>query len=234
MNFRFNLPIIDRKKKNNIKIYLYYSFIYLIIFLQYPFGLSIGKFIFNLDLASNIQPSYLLMWGLVRMFIVLPLIFTLVTLAEKDEKSLFLQIGEKNKMLSLTFWGTLIFTFIGIFLYPFFINQSTLSLEKFFFLFPIFSLFSISNAFVEEVFFRGVSLTVLTERFSFWQANFLQAILFAAIHFINPMSQNIALFVILTFFLGLIWGWITKSTKSLIPAIILHIIADFFVAISLF
>jgi membrane protease YdiL (CAAX protease family) len=116
-----------------------------------------------------------LIWGAFRVFVVLPLIFFLINAAQKNGKSIYLQLGDKNRMLALTFWSTLIFTALGIFLYPAFVNQSGLTIQKFFILFPIFSLYSISNAFVEETFFRGASLSILTEKVPFAVANFVQA-----------------------------------------------------------
>lgn len=216
------------------KKYLYLLIVFTVIFAQYPLGLTIGKFVFNQDLYNAINVSHLLLWGLVRLLIVLPLTFFFINLVDKDLKSIYLQIGDRGRMLKFAFWGTLTFTLMSVLLYPVFINQSSLTLQGFFVLFPFFSLFSISNGFVEETYFRGGALAILTERNPFWLANFIQAFFFGLIHIINPFSQNVYIFVLLTFFLGLLWGFITKKTKSLIPAILMHIVADLFVAISLF
>lgn len=216
------------------KKYFFLFLIYLIIFLQYPLGLTIGKYVFNQNLFTTINVDHLLLWGAARLFVVLPLIYFFVDFVDKDIKSIYLQLGNRTRMLTFTFWGTLIFTILSILLYPIFIKQTSLSIQSFLYLFPFFSLFSISNAFVEETYFRGASLAILTDKNPFWIANFIQAFFFALIHLINPFSQNIYYFVILTFFLGLFWGLATRKTKSLLPAIVMHIVADIFVAISLF
>jgi membrane protease YdiL (CAAX protease family) len=65
-------------------------------------------------------------------------------------------------------------------------------------------------------------------------ANIFQAIIFAAIHLTTPMTSNFWLFIVLTLLLGLLWGYLTQKYKSLMPAIVLHVVADIFVAISLF
>lgn len=216
------------------KKYLFLFAVYIVIFLQFPLGVTIAKFVFNQNLFTTIDHSHLLLWGLVRLTIVLPLIFALINYSDKSLKSIYLQLGDRNRMIKYTFWGTLSFTIISILLYPFFINQTSLSIQSFIYLLPFFSLFSISNAFVEETYFRGSALTILTEKNPFWVSNLVQSFFFSLIHLINPMSHNLYGFVIITFVLGLFWGYITKKSNSLLPAIIMHIVADIFVAISLF
>lgn len=220
-------------KKIN-KNYIFFSLIYLAIFLQYPLGLTIGSLVFNVDIAQIIKPEFLLIWGAFRLFVILPLIFTLLYNLQEDHRSIYLQFGDKQKMFRITFWGTLWFTFLGSILYPIFLNHTRLNIINLLYLMPLFLLYALSNAFVEEVYFRGISMTMFTKNHTFWEANIAQSFLFALIHLVNPMSSQLFFFVILTFALGLIWGWITFRTKSLIPAIFLHMVADIFVAISLF
>jgi membrane protease YdiL (CAAX protease family) len=223
------------KKISNLnQIFFYVLLIYIAIFLQYPVSLALGHFALRLDLFHQIQPMHLLYWGAIRVFIIMPLIFSLLFAIDSDTSSIYLRFGDRSRMIKFTFWGTLTFILLGILFYPYFLNTSKLTLNSFFYLIPFFSLYAISNAFVEEIFFRGSLLAILTKKYSFWFSNLIQATLFAFIHLINPMSSNLMLFVLLTFVLGLFWGYITRASKSLIPAIILHIIADIFVAISLF
>lgn len=222
---------------NNIKKYIPYFYltaIYILVFFQYPASIRVGSFLFHSNIAADIQPSYLLIWGLMRILIVMPMIFALLIHLNKKPGSIFLNFGDKNRMISLTFWVTSLFVLLGILFYPYFLVESSLTVTRLMYLIPFFSLFAISNAFVEETFFRGASLTILSEKFGFWLGNIVQALFFGLIHIINPMSSNLLLFVFLTFALGLVWGWVTKYTKSLIPAIVCHIVADIFVAISLF
>lgn len=214
--------------------YVYLVIIYLLIFIQYPVCLTSGYLLLSADISKNIEPSYLIIWGLIRILFVLPLVYELLNYLDEDHRSIYLHIGDRNRVIRMTFWMTLIFTLIGTFIYPYFVMETGLTLKRMLFLVPIFSLYAISNAFVEETFFRGTALLVLTKNTNFFWANTLQATFFALIHIINPMSNNLFYFVLLTFFLGIIWGIMTKHTKSLIPAILCHIVADFFVAISLF
>jgi membrane protease YdiL (CAAX protease family) len=219
--------------KKNLSI-IYIVIVYVLIFLQYPAYIAITKLVLHNVATPAIQPSYLLLWGLVRVLIVIPLLFTLIAREEVNEEEIYLGFGNYRKVISITFWGTFAFTILGMLLYPWFIRTTTLTLLTFVEYLPIFLLYAITNAFIEETFFRGIALYFLSDRSKFWIANLTQASFFALIHFISPMTNNPWPFVVLTFFLGLFWGVLTRKTKSLIPAIALHVIADIFVAISLF
>lgn len=216
---------------------IYIALVYCLILFQYPAGLALGRLAMHRDLASNIQPNYLLIWGLVRILIVLPLLFALLSREEIDHKQIYLTLGGKKRafgVMKVTFWGTFIFTLISIVLYPWFIRSTDLTLLRFAEYLPIFLLYAISNAFIEETFFRGIAIRFLSLKNRFWIANVVQATFFALIHIVSPMTANPWPFVALTFGLGLLWGYLTKRTKSLLPAISLHVIADIFVAVSLF
>lgn len=219
-------------KKNLSGIYI--IFVYLLILFQYPAGMIVGNLFLHRNIESSMQPNYLILWGMVRILIVIPLLLTLLTRDNVKHDEIYLSFGNYQRVIAITFWGTFAFTILGMFLYPSFINSTKLTVLTFIEYLPIFMLYAVSNAFVEETFFRGISLHFLTEKSNFWIANLIQAFFFSLIHFTSPMSPNPWLFVMLTFFLGLLWGLLTKKYKSLVPAIALHVIADIFVAISLF
>lgn len=219
--------------KKNLHL-LYIAVVYLLILIQYPAGVGIMQLTMHQNVAASIEPNYLLLWGAVRIILVIPLLLTLITRAGVKGEELYLSLGNYKKVISVTFWGTLVFTLLGIVLYPWFINETRLTTITFLEFLPIFILYASTNAFIEETFFRGISLHYLTEKTKFWIANLVQASFFALIHVLSPMTSTPWSFVLLTFFLGLLWGFLTKRYKSLIPAIALHLIADIFVAISLF
>ena len=208
--------------------------VYILILIQYPVGMGISRLVLHQDLATTIQPNYLLLWGLVRILIVIPLLFTLILRGGIKGEDIYFSFGDYKKVIAITFWGTFAFTFLGIILYPWFIRTTGLNILTFVEYLPIFMLFATSNAFIEETFFRGIALHFLTERSRFWVANLVQAFFFALIHVLNPMTTNPWLFVLLTFLLGILWGLLTRRTRSLLPGVALHVIADIFVAISLF
>lgn len=216
---------------------IYTLLVYLLILFQYPAGLALGRFAMHQNLATSIKPNYLLVWGLVRILIVLPLLFSLLIREEVNNQEINLTFGGKKrafKVMTVTFWGTFAFTILGIMLYPWFIHTTSLTPLRFLGYLPIFLLYAVSNAFIEETYFRGIALRFLSKNGRFWLANLVQSLFFAAIHIVSPMTANPWPFVVLTFGLGLLWGYLTKRTRSLLPAIALHVVADIFVAISLF
>ncbi len=214
--------------------YIYLASVYLLILLQYPSWLAISDLLLHKNGATIIQPQHLLIWGLVRVLIVLPVLFTLMNAEKIKNEEICLTFIKSRSLIYLTFWGTVAFSILGVFLYPWFIHTTNLTLVLLLEYLPFFLLFATTNAFVEEIFFRGAGLAFIQDKTNFWTANIIQASFFGLIHIINPLSTNPWPFVLLTFILGLSWGWLTKRTKSLVPAIVTHVIADIFVAISLF
>ncbi len=228
--------IIQKSKPlvRKLRPWLLIVIIYGLIFVQYPLGEGIFRLVAHKDIITSMQPSYLLLWGAVRIGLVLPLLYYLVTGEGHDRKDIYLRFGNFSKVILFTFWSTFGFTILGLVLYSWFLNSTNLSLILFLEYAPIFIIYAIANAFVEESFFRGAAISFLTEKMSPMLANLIQAIFFAAIHITSPMASNLWLFVFLTFILGLIWGSMTNKYKSLLPAIVLHVVADIFVAVSLF
>ena len=219
--------------KKNIN-YIYLATVYIFILLQYPTWLAISNLLLHKNGAASILPQYLLLWGLIRILIVLPVLFALMNAEGMKSEKINLSFVKSKSIIYLTFWGTVVFSILGLFLYPWFIHASSLTPLLLLEYLPFFLLFATTNAFVEETFFRGAGLSFISEKTNFWVANAIQSFFFALIHILNPLSSNPWLFVILTFFLGLFWGWLTRRTKSLVPAIAFHVVADLFVAISLF
>lgn len=71
----------------------------------------------------------------------------------------------------------------------------------------------------EEFAFRGLLLGGLARHISFGWANMLQALLFALVHDDAPrFAYYLAL--------GLLTGWLVRSTRSLAPAVVLHILVN--------
>ena len=83
--------------------------------------------------------------------------------------------------------------------------------------FATFLLIAVIVPVFEELTFRGLVLGGLTRHIGFWWANVAQALVFAAVHDDAPRF-------VFYFALGLAGGWLVKSTKSLAPAIALHMI----------
>lgn len=88
-------------------------------------------------------------------------------------------------------------------------------------LFPIIP-YALWNAFVEEGFFRGIFLPVLSDAFDSKWGNIIQALLFGLFHF-SPGDFAISLLrLVLLSFLGWIFGKATHETKGLGTSWIIH------------
>ena len=78
--------------------------------------------------------------------------------------------------------------------------------------------FAILTPIFEELIFRGFILRFFSERFPFWIAAILTSFFFGIAH-----TYSFGVMVI-TFFMGLLMAILCKKTKSIIPAMLFHII----------
>ncbi|MEA3422644.1 MAG: type II CAAX endopeptidase family protein [Bacillota bacterium] len=78
-----------------------------------------------------------------------------------------------------------------------------------------FFIISISAGICEEVFFRGVILNTYTDYFSYKKAIIISALMFGMFHF---NLQNI----LGPIYLGIVFGYLTLKTQSIVPAILGH------------
>ncbi|MGE6539519.1 CPBP family intramembrane glutamic endopeptidase [Bacillus luti] len=77
--------------------------------------------------------------------------------------------------------------------------------------------FAILTPIFEELIFRGFLLRFFSERFPFWIAAILSSFFFGIAH-----TYSLGVMVI-TFFTGLLMAILCKKTKSIIPAMLFHI-----------
>ena len=86
--------------------------------------------------------------------------------------------------------------------------------------------FAILTPIFEELIFRGFILHFFSERFPFWIAAVVTSFFFGIAH-----TYSLGVMVI-TFFLGLLMAILCKKTKSIIPAILFHIMNNMFAFLS--
>jgi len=96
------------------------------------------------------------------------------------------------------------------------------------------SLYIFSNAFMEELIFRGVFFKDLKKIMSpFWMIA-ITSIVFGLAHMQIGYSTDIATLVIITFIFGIIWGSLIYYTRSLIASILFHAGADLVLIMPIF
>jgi membrane protease YdiL (CAAX protease family) len=91
---------------------------------------------------------------------------------------------------------------------------------------PWLLIFVFTNAFGEELLFRGLFLRAYENVIGSGNAILATAVVFAMIHLGVDYAPNMPGFVALTFVLGLIWGFLVKKTESLWCSVIFHAGAD--------
>ncbi|MGI9519297.1 MAG: ABC transporter permease subunit/CPBP intramembrane protease [Pirellulaceae bacterium] len=80
---------------------------------------------------------------------------------------------------------------------------------------------AIIPAVCEELFFRGLLFQALRATWSAWQTILATAIMFGAFHLISSSGLTISR-LLPTTIMGILLGWVTWRSDSVIPAIILH------------
>jgi membrane protease YdiL (CAAX protease family) len=68
-----------------------------------------------------------------------------------------------------------------------------------------------------EFFFRGFLIKLLQERFGFMHAVLLQSFLYMIVHIGKPLPE-----LVLSFFAGIIFGYIALKAKSILPSLASH------------
>ncbi len=97
--------------------------------------------------------------------------------------------------------------------------------------------FATSNAFMEELMIRGIFLRKYESFFCERQSLFLTSIIFAIFHqaiigYTDFISFSV--FMGMTFFLGLIWGYVIQKSDNIWGAVFAHTIADIFFVLAVF
>lgn len=94
--------------------------------------------------------------------------------------------------------------------------------------------FALTNAFMEELLFRGIFLSKLEPLVGRWQSNLLVAIAFTAAHMQVGYTDDLPLFLGVLFILALAWGYVMQKTRSLLASVLFHAGADMLIMIAIF
>jgi membrane protease YdiL (CAAX protease family) len=106
--------------------------------------------------------------------------------------------------------------------------------NEFLVIIPWLLLFALSNAFMEELIFRGAFLDKLEKQFGERVALVQISLIFAIFHVSILQATGFEMIVAFTAFimiLGLAWGYIVQKSDSIWGAVLAHAVADIFVII---
>jgi len=118
---------------------------------------------------------------------------------------------------------------------PFFQSASTAgSVAKLLPLAPWVLLFVLTNAFMEELLFRGLFVGRYEPLVGKWPALLATAIPFALAHMQVTYTAQVAGFVAFVFVLGLMWGWLMQKSQSIWGSVLFHAGADVAIILPLF
>ncbi len=91
---------------------------------------------------------------------------------------------------------------------------------------PWILLFIIPTGIREELLFRGLFLRKYQSLLGPSSSNFLQALIFSSAHLGSTYTPALAIFLVITFLLGLGFGELMKRTNSLLGSVLFHAGAD--------
>jgi membrane protease YdiL (CAAX protease family) len=94
--------------------------------------------------------------------------------------------------------------------------------------------FVLANGFFEELMYRGLFLKKFEPLLDTVLSNFLTAFVFAIGHAGVKYSEDVLVFVVITFVFALIWGYLMQKTGSLWGSALFHAGADTLIIIGLF
>lgn len=102
---------------------------------------------------------------------------------------------------------------------------------------PWMCLFATSNAFMEELMVRGIFLRKYESILGQKQSLLLTSVIFAIFHqaiigYTDLLSLSV--FMGMTFFLGLIWGYVIQQSDNIWGAVLAHTVADIFFVLAVF
>jgi membrane protease YdiL (CAAX protease family) len=157
-------------------------------------------------------------------------ILLMTAIVRADWRSIYLQKGRLGLGLAIGIPGFIVLAAWG--LLP--IAGQPGGVNTLLSLLPWILLFILSNAFMEELLFRGIFLKryepFLGKGLSLW----LVTITFTLLHFQAGYVLNALLFLVQLFPFALIWGWLMQKTDSLLGSVLFHAGADCIIIYSIF
>lgn len=99
---------------------------------------------------------------------------------------------------------------------------------------PWILLFVVSNAFMEELLFRGLFLGRYGPLIGQWPAVFSTALAFTLAHMQVTYAPNLLVFLLVLLGFSIAWGWLMHKTESLWGSVLFHAGADLLIILPVF
>ena len=149
-------------------------------------------------------------------------ILALMPIVGFDWRSMYLNKGRIGIWLTVGIAAFIVFPILAYL--PLASQEGVLS--KLLSLSPWILLFVLSNAFMEELLFRGLLLKRLEPFLGKGLSNFLTAIVFTLIHTQVTYAPQMLQFLLIILTLSLVWGYLIQKTESLWGAVLFHAAGD--------
>ncbi len=225
VSFLLFLTVIAMKKREDVRIKNI-----LISFFAIALGFLLAYFLGNwYSLIPGLVADSVEGWALAKLAEVLPIVITVIVVSiyfGDNLETLYLKGGNLRKSLLL---GTLVLplSFIQyLAMGGFSVNVSIDIIAGWT---PWLLLFAVSNAFMEELIFRGVLLrkleVILGERGALIQVSLVFALIHTAL---LPFMgvEMVIVFVGFLFVIGGVWGYVMQKSDSIWGAVLAHTVAD--------
>jgi membrane protease YdiL (CAAX protease family) len=164
--------------------------------------------------------------SLLRVMVVL----ILMAIIGADWRSLYLRKGNLRLGLGVGIPGFLVLAAIAFIPLA---SQPSMA-KKLIELLPWILLFVLSNGFSEELLFRGLFLKRYEPFLGKGLSNLLVAVVFTLLHFPVTYVPDLALFLLGTFLLALLWGALMQKTEGIWGSALFHAGADCIIIFGVF
>jgi membrane protease YdiL (CAAX protease family) len=198
------------------------------------FGLSLGFFFADRGLKlfglTTQTPTGIAVAKFLQASLIVIGILAVATLCGEDLTSLYLRKGRLILSLSVGLITAAALLVLSM-LQPAVRALGTATLTS---LAPWILLFVVSNAFMEELLFRGLFLGRYEPLIGKWLAVLSTSLAFTLAHMQVTYAPNLWIFLLVTLGFSIAWGWLMQKTESLWGSALFHAGADLLIILPIF
>jgi len=165
--------------------------------------------------------------------IVIPIIL-LIKISGGDMDSILIKKGNLKLGLLVGLVSLIGFSMLSIYVAEILFYGTNLTWERVFSWMPWILIFVLANGLLEEILYRGLFLKRYESSLGLNASNILTAMIYSLIHFGVVYTSENLMFLVVTFFLGLLYGFMIRKTDSLLSSILFHAGTDIFIIIGVF